>query len=49
MMVPARDASADVGTPDIQTGEKSIATIATLWYVLSLVFQCQCLTPPQID
>lgn len=34
MMVPARDASADVGTPDIQTGERSIATIATLWYVL---------------
>lgn len=33
-MVPARDASADVGTPDIQTGERSIATIATLWYVL---------------
>lgn len=33
MMVPTRDASADAGTPDIQTGEKSIATLATLWYV----------------
>ncbi|RPA96623.1 hypothetical protein L873DRAFT_1772477 [Choiromyces venosus 120613-1] len=28
--MPTRDASTEAGTPDVQTGEKSIATIATL-------------------
>lgn len=28
--MPARDTSADAGTPVVETGEKSIATLATL-------------------